>query len=135
MVKTLLQTAAVSALLLAPAAVQAQVSIGIRIGEPPPPRAYRVPDRPGPDYVWVEGYQYPVGNHYQWHDGYWTRPPYEGAYWVDPYYYGGRYYAGHWEGSHGNFNHNHRWDHDSRRDEGRYRSHGNHDGDGHHRGY
>jgi hypothetical protein len=129
MVKKLLQTAAVSALLLAPAAVQAQVSFGIRIGEPPPPRAYRVPARPAPDYEWVEGYQYPVGNHYAWHDGYWTRPPYPGAYWVAPYYYGGQYYAGHWEGSRSNFNHDHRWDRDRRRDEGRWRGNGDHDRD------
>src|SRR5258708_3214710 len=57
----------------------AQISFGIHIGEPPAPRAYRVPPRPGPDYVWVEGYQYPENGHYVWHDGYWTRPPYEGA--------------------------------------------------------
>lgn len=127
MMKKLLQTVAVSALLLAPAAAQAQVSFGVRVGEPPPPRAYRVPVRPGPDYVWVEGYQYPVGHRYQWHDGYWTRPPYEGAYWVEPYYYDGMYYAGHWEGGRGNFNHNHRWDRDRQRDEGRWR--GDHDRD------
>ena len=123
-------------LLTAASVFGADLSIGIRIGAPPPPRVVRVrPVNPGPGYFWVEGYWYPNGRSYKWHDGYWTRPPYEGAYWVDPYYYGGRYYAGHWEGSHGNFNHNHRWDGDSRRDEGRYRSHGNHDGDGHHRGY
>ena len=132
MTKRFLQTFAVSALLLAPAVAQAQVSFGIRIGEPPAPRAYRVPDRPGPEYVWVEGYQYPEGNHYRWHDGYWTRPPYEGAYWVEPYYYGGRYYAGRWEGARRTFNHNHQWDRDGRRDEGRYRSSGgNRDGYGH----
>ena len=127
--KRLLPSIAVSALLLAPAAVQAQVSFGIRIGEPPPPRAYRVPNRPGPEYVWVEGYQYPVGNRYAWHDGYWTRPPYEGAYWAEPYYSSGRYYAGHWEGGRGNFNHNHRWDRDGRRDDNRWRG-GDRDRDG-----
>src|SRR6185436_5495577 len=85
--KRLFRTFVVSTLLLVPAvAVQAQVSVGIRIGEPPAPRAYRVPNRPSPDYVWVEGYQYPQGSHYRWHDGYWTRPPYQGAYWVEPYY-------------------------------------------------
>jgi hypothetical protein len=118
--KKVLQTLAVSALLLAPAsAVQAQVTFGIQIGEPPAPRAYRVPNRPGPDYVWVEGYQYPQGSRYQWHDGYWTRPPYEGAYWVQPYYYGGMYYSGQWEGSHGNFGHNHGWDRGKQRDDRR----------------
>jgi hypothetical protein len=53
--RKLLQTLAISALLLAPASTaHAQVSVGIRIGEPPAPRAYRVPGQPGPDYVWVE---------------------------------------------------------------------------------
>ena len=84
--------ASVSALLLgfAPAA-HAQVSFDIHLGTPPPaPRAYRVPPQPGPDYAWVEGYWYPVNGQYQWHNGYWTRPPYADAYWVAPYYEGGR---------------------------------------------
>src|ERR1051326_3158009 len=39
----------------------AQVSFGIQIGPPPPPRIERVrPVAPGPDYVWVDGYWYPV---------------------------------------------------------------------------
>jgi hypothetical protein len=117
--RNLLRTAAILGLLVAPAAtVHAQISFGIRIGEPPPPRAYRVPPRPGPDYVWVEGYQYPEGGHYKWHDGYWTRAPYEGAYWVEPYHTGGQYYAGHWEGTRGNVAHDHRWDRGNQRDEG-----------------
>jgi hypothetical protein len=42
------------------------------------------------------------------------------------------YYAGHWEGGRGNFNHSHQWDRDGRRDEGRYRSrNGDHDRDDH----
>src|SRR5450756_2169746 len=118
--KRLLQTTALSALFLASASVaQAQISFGIHIGEPPAPRAYRVPPQPGPDYVWIEGYQYLQGNHYAWHDGYWTRPPYAGAYWVDPYHVGGQYFAGRWEGSRGNVAHNHRWDRGTQRDERR----------------
>ena len=81
-----LNALAISTLLLVPAsAANAQVSFGIHIGEPPAPRAYIVPARPGVDYVWVEGYQYPEGGRYKWHNGYWTRPPYQGAYWVEPY--------------------------------------------------
>jgi WXXGXW repeat (2 copies) len=118
--RTFLQTLAISALLLVPAGpAHAQVSFGIRVGEPPPPRSYRVPPRPGPEYIWVEGYQYPQGSRYVWHDGYWTRPPYEGAYWVEPYHVGGQYYAGRWEGSRGNFFHDHRWDRSRQRDERR----------------
>jgi hypothetical protein len=118
--KTFLRTLTVSTLLLAPAATaHAQVSFGIRIGEPPPPRAYRVPPRPGPDYVWIEGYNYPVGSRYVWHDGYWSRPPYEGAYWVAPYHVNGRYFAGRWEGHRGYVSHDHRWDRGDQRDERR----------------
>jgi hypothetical protein len=118
--RTILQTLAISALLLAPAsAAQPQMSFGIRIGEPPAPRAYRVPPQPGPDYEWVEGYWYPQGSRYQWHDGYWTRPPYEGAYWVAPYHTGGQYFAGHWEGRRGNLAHDHHWDRSRQRDERR----------------
>jgi hypothetical protein len=118
--RKLLQTLAILVLLLAPAsAAHAQINFGIRIGPPPAPRAYRVPPQPGPDYVWVEGYHYPQGSHYAWHDGYWSRPPYAGAYWVEPYHVGGRYFAGHWEGRRGNVAHDHRWDRDARRDEGR----------------
>lgn len=97
----------------------AQVNVGIHIGEPPAPRAYRVPAQPGSDFVWIEGYQYPQGSHYTWHNGYWTRPPYEGAYWVAPYHTGGQYFAGRWEGARGNVAHDHRWDRTKQRDEHR----------------
>jgi hypothetical protein len=118
--RKLFQILAISALLVAPASTaHAQLSIGIRIGQPPAPRAYRVPRQPSPDYVWVEGYWYPQAGRYRWHNGYWTRPPYEGAYWVEPYYTGGEYFAGHWEGSRGNVAHDHRWDRTKQRDENR----------------
>ena len=117
-----MKTIGLAALLLTLAASShAQISFGIRIGDPPPPRAYRVPPRPGPDYIWIEGYQYPEQGHYAWHDGYWTRPPYPGAYWVEPYHDGTQYYQGHWEGTRGNFAHDHQWDRDPQRDENRRR--------------
>ena len=66
--------------LLAVGALSAQLSVGVRIGAPPPPQVVRIqPRSPGPGYVWLGGYWYPQGNKYRWHDGYWTRPPYEGA--------------------------------------------------------
>ena len=118
--RKLLQTLAISAVLLASAsAANAQVSFGFRIGEPPAPRGYRVPRQPGPDYTWIEGYWYPQGQHYAWHNGYWTRTPYEGAYWVAPYHIGGQYFEGRWEGSRGNVRHDHRWDRGRQRDERR----------------
>lgn len=115
-----LRTLAITASILVPAsAAHAQVNFDVRIGPPPAPRAYRVPARPGPNYVWVEGYQYPQGSHYAWHNGYWTLPPYEGAYWVAPYHDGGQYFAGRWEGNRGNVFHDHRWDRGRQRDERR----------------
>lgn len=93
-----------------------QVSIGIRIGAPPPPRVVRIPARPGPDYYWVDGYWYPVDGRYVWHNGYWTRPPYGSARWVGPRYESGQFYQGYWDGDRGRFEHDHRWDRDRDRD-------------------
>ena len=116
--RRLFQMLAVSGLLLVPAsAAQGQVSFGITIGAPPAPRAYHVPRQPGPDYEFIEGYWYPNGSKYKWHDGYWTRPPYAGAYWVAPYHIKGQYFAGRWESSRGNLDHSHRWDKSKQRDE------------------
>ena len=86
--RSLLKIAVVAGLLLGATSIgRAQVSIGVSIGAPPPPRvAYVEPPPPGPEFVFVEGYWYPVGRHYKWHEGYWTRPPYEGAYWVRPHH-------------------------------------------------
>lgn len=99
----------------------AQVTFGIRIGPPPRPRVIRVvPRSPGPGFFWVPGYWYPAGNHYRWHDGYWTRPPYDGARWMEPRYDGQQFFMGFWEGGRGRFEHDHRWDRDRYRD---YREH------------
>jgi hypothetical protein len=106
----------------------AQISIGIRIGRPPPPRVVHVlPPRPGPEYLWVDGYWYPAGKHYKWHEGYWTRPPYEGSRWVAPRYYEDQYYNGYWDGERGQLEHDHHWDRDHDRD---FRDH-HHDKDHH----
>jgi hypothetical protein len=104
-------------LLTTGSAIHAQVSVGIVIGAPPPPRVVAVvPPRPAPEFIWVEGYWYPVGNHYKWHAGYWTRPPYEGARWISPRHDGERYYGGYWEGDRGRVEHDHHWDHNHDRD-------------------
>ena len=112
----LTKLAAVFGLLLVTAPAHAQVSIGVTIGAPPPPRAYHVAPRPGPEFVWVEGYWYPVGRRWAWHDGYWTRPPFDGAYWVEPYWDGRLWVEGYWYTPRGDFRHDHRWDRDRRRD-------------------
>jgi hypothetical protein len=114
-------------ILVGVSALAAQVSIGIRIGPPPPPRVVHVvPERPGPDFVWIEGYWYPVGNHYKWHEGYWTRPPYPGAHWVSARHDGKMFYDGYWDGERGRVEHDHRWDRDHDRD---YREHERHEHD------
>lgn len=114
-------------------AARAQISIGIQIGPPPPPRVLRMrPVIPGPGYFWVQGYWYPVGRHYRWHAGYWTLPPYAGAYWVPPHYDGDRFFDGYWNGDHGRFEHDHRWDRDHGRDGGRWHGGDDHHGHDHH---
>jgi hypothetical protein len=87
------------ALVLLAAGSMFAIEIGINIGAPPPPRVVRVrPVSPGPGYTYVEGYWYPVGGHYHWHAGYWSRPPYEGAVWVAPRHDGRQYFNGYWQG-------------------------------------
>ena len=111
--RKLVKTAALTALMLLAlvSTAGAQVSIGIQIGPPPPPRVVRiVPVRPGPDFVWIGGYWYPVARHYRWRDGYWTRAPYAGARWVPPRYESRRYYNGYWERERGRFERDRRWD-------------------------
>ena len=92
----------IALMLLTGGFVFAQVSIGIQIGPPPPPRIVRVlPPRPGPEFAWVDGYWYPVGSHYRWHSGYWSRPVYPAARWVAPRHDGERFYHGYWDGERG----------------------------------
>ena len=104
-------------MLLAGGIAAAEVSFGINIGPPPRPRVEAVrPLAPGPGYNWVQGYWYPVDGRYRWHDGYWTRPPYEGAIWLGPHHDGRQFFEGHWEGPRGRVEHDHRWDRDRERD-------------------
>ncbi|HYW46266.1 MAG TPA: YXWGXW repeat-containing protein [Bryobacteraceae bacterium] len=112
-----MRTKLLAVALLAAGSIFAQISVGIRIGPPPPPRVVRVrPVAPGPGYVWLDGYWYAVGSRYRWHAGYWTRPPYEGARWVVPHHDGERFFAGYWDGDHGRLEHDHHWDRDHDRD-------------------
>lgn len=111
----------IALMLLGGACVFGQVSIGIQIGAPPPPRVVRVrPIAPGPDYLWIDGYWYADGHRWRWHDGYWTIPPYAGARWIAPRHDGERFYMGYWEGDRGRIEHDHHWDRDRDRD---YREH------------
>jgi len=80
------------------------VGFGVNVGPaygyyaapPPPPAPVYVAPAPAPGYAWIGGYYAPYGGRYVWHRGYWARPPYAGAAWVAPRYYGGRYFAGYW---------------------------------------
>jgi WXXGXW repeat (2 copies) len=110
--RTFIRRILITAMLLASGSVYGtDISIGIRIGPPPPPHVVHVlPARPGPEFVWVDGYWYPVGKHYIWHEGYWTLPPYAGAGWVPPHHDGELYYAGYWNGGWGRIEHDHHWD-------------------------
>ncbi len=93
-------------------------SIGIHIGAPPQPRIVRVrPRSPGPGYTYVEGYWYPVNGRYTWHNGYWSRPPYQGAVWISPHHDGEQYFNGYWQGEgHDRVEHDHGWDRQKGRD-------------------
>jgi hypothetical protein len=111
-------------LLAIASAVGAQVSIGIRIGPPPQPQVNRVqPPRPSSDFIWIGGYWYPQGQRYRWHDGYWTRPPYEGARWIEPSHDGEQFFQGYWGGARGRIEHDHRWDREKHRDDRRDERH------------
>jgi hypothetical protein len=130
--KTFIRATVLVAMLLAAVSIShAQVSVGIVVEAPPPPRAVLViPASPGLTFAWVEGYWYPVGKHYKWHEGYWTRPPYEGARWIAPHHDGERFYTGYWEGDRGRVEHDHHSDHDHDRYHGSdHDKHGNHNHD------
>lgn len=115
--RSLMVTLIVASFLIGLPAFAAQISIGVRIGPPPPPPVvYSVPVTPGPEYLWVEGYWYPVGPHWNWHRGYWTRAPYAGARWLAPRYERGEFFEGYWDGDHGRISHDHHWDRDRDRD-------------------
>src|SRR3954469_10947207 len=99
--KTFLKGTLLAGALLTAGSAFAQVSIGIQIGPPPPPpnRVVYVtpPPRPAPEFLWIEGYWYPVGHKYKWHEGYGPRPPYEGAHGVGPRHDGRMFFEGYWE--------------------------------------
>src|SRR5258708_34067448 len=99
----------------------------MRSGPPPSVRVIVTqPPPPGPDFVWVEGYWYPVHGHYRWQEGYWTRVPDPGARWIRPRVEG---LNGYWDGDRGSFVHRHQWDHCREREPDRKPEHS----DSHHR--
>jgi hypothetical protein len=83
-----MKTKLLTMVLLAAASLSAAVRIGIGVGvgvpayypPAPPVVTYAQPVYPSPAIV--------------------AAPPYAGAYWVAPHYFGGRYYAGYWGRGH-----------------------------------
>ena len=116
--RTILRTTLLAATLLpGMSLIAGQISVGVRIGPPPPPRVVSVlPPRPGPEFLWIEGYWYADGHHYKWHEGYWTRAPYPGAVWVVPHHDGTQFFEGYREGDRGRTAHDHHWDRHHDRD-------------------
>ena len=55
----------------------------VRVGPPHAIVEHRGP-RPGPRYVWIDGYHRWDGRAYAWNPGRWELPPRERAVWVAP---------------------------------------------------
>ena len=53
---------------------------------PRPPKVVteRRPPSPGPEYVWIDGYQRWNSSKYAWQPGHWEMPPHEHAVWMAP---------------------------------------------------
>jgi hypothetical protein len=56
-----------------PLAAQAQVSLDVTIGTPPPAARVEVVPAPRHGYVWAPGFWSWDGHHHVWHEGYWER--------------------------------------------------------------
>jgi hypothetical protein len=67
---------------------------------PPPPRHEVVYGRPGPGYVWINGYWAWRGGRHVWIAGHWEMPPRRDVHWIEPRWERrGRSYVfleGHW---------------------------------------
>jgi hypothetical protein len=67
---------------------------------PPAVVVERRPFRPGPAYMWVDGYWVWNGAGYVWRPGYWTVPPQPYVVWAPPVYarfeFGYHYRPGYW---------------------------------------
>jgi hypothetical protein len=90
--KNLLITAGVAGTMFS-GSLLADISLRVQVDAPPPPPRHEVvieSGRPGPDYVWVDGYWDGAPGHYVWAAGHWDRPPHGNAHWMAP----------HWERDH-----------------------------------
>lgn len=99
--RSLAQLFFAAAIVIAPAASQAQVAVGISVNIAPPALpVYVQPPIPAPGYIWTPGYWAygPAG--YYWVPGTWVQPPRIGVLWTPGYWgwVGGAYvwHAGYW---------------------------------------
>src|ERR1700758_1164776 len=70
---------------IAPTAANARVFVSVAIAPPAIP-VYEQPYAPGYGYIWTPGYWAYGDNGYDWVDGAWVMPPYEGALWTPGYW-------------------------------------------------
>jgi hypothetical protein len=67
----------------------AGITVNVEIDAPPPPPRHEIVierDRPGPDFVWVEGFWDGSPGHYVWVAGHWDRPPHGHGHWNAPHW-------------------------------------------------
>lgn len=98
--KRFLQSLVLAGVMVTALPMAEAASIFVRIGPPPPVRVGVYGYRPGPNYVWVDGYHDYYGNGYRWVPGRWVLPPRGHRVWVgpryEPYRGGYRYYRPYW---------------------------------------
>jgi len=101
MKKFLLAIGMLMALMFAPQASFAQVSVGVAINLAPPPLpVYQQPPIPGPNYIWTPGYWAYANGDYYWVPGTWVLAPQIGFLWTPGYWGWGPggyiFHAGYW---------------------------------------
>ena len=72
--------------LLLTAGLASAMQVVIRVGPPAPVRVGVVGVRPGPGYIWREGWHEWRGGAYVWVPGAWVLPPRPHARWIAPRY-------------------------------------------------
>ena len=86
--------------MFSPAAAQANMSIGLTIGTPPPAPIFEVVPAPRVGYIWAPGFWHWEGSRHVWHAGYWM-PERRGYHWMPDRWNqvngGWRHEAGHWD--------------------------------------
>ena len=92
---------AVGVLALAACVPPSSIGLGVvYVDEAPPPRRVEVISaRPGPDFVWIEGY-WSWNDRYVWVPGRWDRPPRRNLRWASGRWRHGPHHQWYWEPGH-----------------------------------